>query len=104
MDKDEPSTSKTTLNFRGVNKTMRPGRAASGNTAQYHTTKLEATLRKPWVRLMTAFLYILSVSVSALVLGIYYGVYWYPDLGYMELHRHTESSTHIMPTQPTEGA
>ncbi|OWF36271.1 transmembrane protein INAFM2 [Mizuhopecten yessoensis] len=79
MDKEE--TSAKTRNFRGVKTTM--GKTNSSNNAQYHTTKLEANLRKQWVRLITAFLYILSVSITAVVLAVYYGMYWTPDLNYM---------------------
>lgn len=52
-------------------------RSASTNN-QYHTSRLEAKCQKRWVRLATVLLYVLAVSLSAVVLAIYYSLFWKP--------------------------
>ncbi|KAJ8309094.1 hypothetical protein KUTeg_013968 [Tegillarca granosa] len=51
-------------------------RSATNN--QYHTSRLEAKCQKRWVRLATVLLYVLAVSLSAVVLAIYYSLFWKP--------------------------
>lgn len=40
--------------------------------------KMAATTNKKWVRLATVFAYVLSVSLAAIVLAVYYSLIWQP--------------------------
>ena len=62
-------------NFRG------PGGAKSPTfTGEKSKTKIQSKTNKKWVRLATVFAYVLSVSLAAIVLAIYYSFLWKPNL------------------------
>lgn len=54
--------------------------------------KMAAKTNKKWVRLATVFAYVLSVSLAAIILAIYYSLIWKPT---------TASSTGKLPTTTT---
>lgn len=43
--------------------------------------KMAAKTNKKWVRLATVFAYVLSVSLAAIILAIYYSLIWKPTMG-----------------------
>uniref|UniRef100_A0A3P9JK59 InaF motif containing 2 n=1 Tax=Oryzias latipes TaxID=8090 RepID=A0A3P9JK59_ORYLA len=43
--------------------------------------KMAAKTNKKWVRLATVFAYVLSVSLAAIILAIYYSLIWKPTSG-----------------------
>ena len=58
---------------------------ASGNkgptyTGEKNKTKMAAKTNKKWVRLATVLAYVVSVSLAAIVLAIYYSLMWKPHL------------------------
>ena len=55
--------------------------------------KMAAKTNKKWVRLATVFAYVLSVSLAAIILAIYYSLIWKP----------TSSSSQLKPVIPEEG-
>lgn len=55
--------------------------------------KMAAKTNKKWVRLATVFAYVLSVSLAAIILAIYYSLIWTPD----------KSSTPIPTTESGNG-
>lgn len=50
-------------------------------TAHYHHNRTEWTFKTPWVRTLTVFIYLLCVSLSAIILGVYYLFFWDPCVG-----------------------
>ena len=49
-------------------------------TGDKNKTKMAAKTNKKWVRLATVLAYVLSVSLAAIVLAIYYSLMWNPDI------------------------
>jgi len=49
-------------------------------TAEKNKTKMAAKTNKKWVRLATVLAYVLSVSLAAIVLAIYYSLMWKPEI------------------------
>lgn len=61
--------------------------------------KMAAKTNKTWVRLATVFAYVLSVSLAAIILAIYYSLIWKPTnhgLGYAMLNASTGNNTALM--------
>ena len=58
-------------------------------TGDKNKTKMAAKTNKKWVRLATVLAYVLSVSLAAIVLAIYYSLMWNPDI---KLPRTTSTS------------
>lgn len=57
------------------------GPAERGKPATYtgdKKAKMAAKTNKKWVRLATVFAYVLSVSLAAIVLAVYYSLIWQP--------------------------
>uniref|UniRef100_G3U0Y9 InaF motif containing 2 n=2 Tax=Eutheria TaxID=9347 RepID=G3U0Y9_LOXAF len=55
--------------------------AERGKPATYtgdKKAKMAAKTNKKWVRLATVFAYVLSVSLAAIVLAVYYSLIWQP--------------------------
>lgn len=52
------------------------GGAGSGTAA----SKLQSKASKKWVRFVTVVLYVLSVSLAAIVLAVYYSFLWEPKI------------------------
>ena len=71
MVKEENST-----NFRG----NAAGAKGPTYTSDKNKTKMAAKTNKKWVRLATVLAYVLSVSLAAIVLAIYYSLLWDPQL------------------------
>ncbi len=71
MVKEENST-----NFR-ANAAGAKGPTYTGDKSK---TKMAAKTNKKWVRLATVLAYVLSVSLAAIVLAIYYSLMWNPDI------------------------
>ena len=66
-----------TANFRGAgNATGAKGPTYTGDKNK----KMAAKTNKKWVRLATVLAYVLSVSLAAIVLAIYYSLMWNPNL------------------------
>ena len=72
MVKEENST-----NFRSNAATANKGPTYTG---EKNKTKMAAKTNKKWVRLATVLAYVLSVSLAAIVLAIYYSLVWKPEL------------------------
>ena len=72
MGKDENAA-----NYRGT------GNSASAKGPTYtgdkNKTKMAAKTNKKWLRLATVLAYVLSVSLAAIVLAIYYSLMWNPN-------------------------
>ncbi|CAH1791194.1 unnamed protein product [Owenia fusiformis] len=49
-------------------------------TADKNNKKMASKTNKKWVRLATVLAYVLSVSLAAIVLAIYYSLIWQPEL------------------------
>ncbi len=49
-------------------------------TGEKNKSKMASKTNKKWVRLATVFAYVLSVSLAAIVLAIYYSVMWNPHV------------------------
>ncbi|KAL7633096.1 UNVERIFIED_CONTAM: hypothetical protein RMT77_016458 [Armadillidium vulgare] len=58
-------------------------RAAS--THHHHRTKLEKTQNKKIVRLLTVIAYVISVSMAAIILSLYYVFLWEPKIKYSDV-------------------
>ena len=74
MVKEENSTnfrSNATGSSKGTNPTY---------SSDKNKTKMAAKTNKKWVRLATVLAYVLSVSLAAIVLAIYYSLIWKPVL------------------------
>lgn len=71
-----------------------PGMKASFS-ADKNKNKMAAKTNKKWVRLATVLAYVLSVSLAAIVLAIYYSFIWNPEL---------KTATTLNPVSDTEGA
>jgi len=71
MPKEDNST-----NFRGNTS----GVKNPTYTGEKGKNKMAAKTNKKWVRLATVLAYVLSVSLAAIVLAIYYSVMWKPDI------------------------
>ena len=71
MRKEENST-----NFRA----NAAGAKGPTYTGEKTKTKMAAKTNKKWVRLATVLAYVLSVSLAAIVLAIYYSLMWNPDI------------------------
>lgn len=56
----------------GIGVPMSPG------LAKYQESQFEATVKTRWVRLATVVLYVIFVSLCAVVMAVYYGLYWEP--------------------------
>ncbi|OWF48338.1 Proline-rich protein 24 [Mizuhopecten yessoensis] len=83
MEKDE-----NTRNASG------PGMKGSSFSADKNKNKMAAKTNKKWVRLATVLAYVLSVSLAAIVLAIYYSLLWDPEL---------KTATTLSPGAETEG-
>uniref|UniRef100_A0A8C4WUS3 InaF motif containing 2 n=1 Tax=Eptatretus burgeri TaxID=7764 RepID=A0A8C4WUS3_EPTBU len=70
---------------------FRPGKAPTYTGDK--KARLAAKTNKKWVRLATVFAYILSVSLAAIVLAVYYCVFWQP----VGLPANSPSSTPVTP-------
>lgn len=57
--------------------------------------KMAAKTNKKWVRLATVFAYVLSVSLAAIILAIYYSLLWQPT------KKETDSQSNITTTPPS---
>ena len=62
-------------NFRG-NATPNKGPTYTGEKTK---TKMAAKSNKKWVRLATVLAYVVSVSLAAIILAIYYSLMWTPN-------------------------
>ena len=71
MRKEENST-----NFRA----NAAGAKGPTYTGEKTKTKMAAKTNKKWVRLATVLAYVLSVSLAAIVLAIYYSLMWNPEI------------------------
>ena len=49
-------------------------------TGDKNKTKMASKTNKKWVRLATVLAYVVSVSLAAIVLAIYYSLMWKPDI------------------------
>ena len=87
MVKEENST-----NFRANASTANKGPTYTG---EKNKTKMAAKTNKKWVRLATVLAYVLSVSLAAIVLAIYYSLMWKPELP------QTQSTTSPAPSEST---
>ena len=65
-----------TANFR----TNAAGAKGPTYTGDKSKTKMASKSNKKWVRLATVLAYVLSVSLAAIVLAIYYSLMWNPDI------------------------
>uniref|UniRef100_A0A3Q1HI57 Uncharacterized protein n=1 Tax=Anabas testudineus TaxID=64144 RepID=A0A3Q1HI57_ANATE len=61
--------------------------------------KMAAKTNKKWVRLATVFAYVLSVSLAAIILAIYYSLIWKPT----SASSSTEKPREVTPTRPRAG-
>lgn len=90
---------------------------AEGNTANFHgagnatgakgptytgdkNKKMAAKTNKKWVRLATVLAYVLSVSLAAIVLAIYYSLMWNPALNAQSTKSPTTPTPNTMTTDP----
>jgi hypothetical protein len=46
---------------------------------KFEKTKIDQQINKKWVRILTVLLYVISVSLVAVILGLYYRFYWKAD-------------------------
>ena len=69
-------------------------------TGDKNKTKMAAKTNKKWVRLATVLAYVLSVSLAAIVLAIYYSLMWNPDIKLPKST--TTTSSNMYPTTSTE--
>jgi len=67
----------STTNFRGTGNSA--GTKGPTYTGDKNKTKVAAKTNKKWVRLATVLAYVLSVSLAAIVLAIYYSLMWNPN-------------------------
>ena len=82
----EMVTEQNSTNFRSTSSAYK-GPAFAGDK---NKNKMAAKSNKKWIRLATVLAYVLSVSLAAIVLAIYYSVMWTP-------HSSSDSST-LSPT------
>ncbi|VDD81241.1 unnamed protein product [Mesocestoides corti] len=54
-------------------------RSAPSKSNDVNRMKLQKNNKK-WVRLATVFVYVISVSLAAIVLAIYYSIFWKPTI------------------------
>jgi hypothetical protein len=57
-------------------------------------TKLYGKTNKKWIRLATVFIYVLAVSLAAIVLAVYYSVIWQPNIS-------TSTTSDVTTVEPT---
>lgn len=72
------------------------GPAERGKPATYTGEKkaqLMARANRKWVRLVTVLVYVLAVSLAAVVLAVYYSLIWRPTAGFGPGTRRTENQT-----------
>ncbi|OWF36270.1 Proline-rich protein 24 [Mizuhopecten yessoensis] len=69
MDKDDSTKG---VHFRGTN-------SLGNSTNHIKADVLGNEMRRKWIRLATVLLYVLAISVSAILLAVYYGVFWHPE-------------------------
>ncbi|CAJ1077820.1 uncharacterized protein LOC122862673 [Xyrichtys novacula] len=75
--------------------TASSGPGERGKAATYtgdRKARLAARANKRWVRLMTVLVYVLSVSLFAVILSLYYGLVWTPTAGPETTHGRTGTS------------
>ncbi len=70
-------------------------------TGDKNKTKMAAKTNKKWVRLATVLAYVLSVSLAAIVLAIYYSLMWNPDIKLP--NKQTTSATNTLYTTASSG-
>lgn len=82
----------------------------NGNADQSKTSAFSDKTRQKWIRLLTVLVYILSVSVSAVLLAVYYGIFWYPEPKLIItspsdalLSQSTSSATRSIPSRGKKG-
>ena len=46
---------------------------------KFEKTKIDQQINKKWVRILTVLLYVISVSLVAVILGLYYRFWWKAD-------------------------
>ena len=46
---------------------------------KFEKTKVDQQINKKWVRMLTVLLYVISVSLVAIILGLYYRFWWKAD-------------------------
>lgn len=70
-----------------------------------HGKKMASKANKKWVRLATVLAYVLSVSLAAIVLAVYYSLIWEPQLKENEFTtpRAPEGSTVTVENNSTAG-
>ncbi|XP_074854940.1 putative transmembrane protein INAFM2 [Carettochelys insculpta] len=76
-------------------KEKEPPAAERGKPATYTGDKkarMAAKTNKKWVRLATVLAYVLSVSLAAIVLAVYYSLIWQPVRGGAPSHTQSPSS------------
>ena len=89
MVKEENST-----NFRG---NATGGAKGPTYTGDKNKTKMAAKTNKKWVRLATVLAYVLSVSLAAIVLAIYYSLMWKPNIDNIQAGATTARPTSSIP-------
>ena len=70
----EDSTTNYRMNAAGSSNTKGPT-----YTGDKGKTKMASKTKKKWVRLATVMAYVLAVSLAAIVLAVYYSLFWNPD-------------------------
>ncbi|KAK2156830.1 hypothetical protein LSH36_204g07019 [Paralvinella palmiformis] len=76
------------------------GKKGPTYTGDKTRTKMASKTNKKWVRLATVLAYVVSVSLAAVVLAIYYSLMWKPDI--KDQATSTPSSHGNVYTTPTE--
>ena len=51
---------------------------SSSHPPTYHNNGISSFFGKQWVRIASVFLYLLTVSLAAIVLAVYYALFWEP--------------------------
>ncbi|XP_070578059.1 putative transmembrane protein INAFM2 [Ptychodera flava] len=84
------------------NKTPNVSYSSSGGGGEKRANNMASSMKtnKKWVRLATVFAYVLSVSLAAIVLAIYYSFFWKGDM----LSNTTESPSNEPDADPTTAA
>ena len=71
-------------------------------TGDKNKTKMAAKTNKKWVRLATVLAYVLSVSLAAIVLAIYYSLMWKPHIELSTTPKPSQAPESGITTAPTE--
>ena len=70
--------SENAANYRGTSNSASTTKGPT-YTGDKNKTKMAAKTNKKWLRLATVLAYVLSVSLAAIVLAIYYSLMWNPN-------------------------